>query len=72
MQLQLVQEERLRKLATRKPWIRMSPCYFWARSGTDLFGRASWKVVGTRKGGHFAGKALFDLIEVETKGDYKN
>jgi len=32
----------------------------------------TWKVVGTRKGGHFSGKALFDLIEVETKGDYKN
>ncbi|PUU78253.1 class II aldolase/adducin N-terminal [Tuber borchii] len=32
----------------------------------------TWKVVGSRKGGHFAGRALFDLIEVETKGDYKN
>jgi len=50
----------------------MSPCYFRACSRTDLFDRTSWKVVGSRKGGHFAGKGLFDLIEVETKGDYKN
>ncbi|CUS14987.1 unnamed protein product [Tuber aestivum] len=34
--------------------------------------KPSWKVVGTSKGGHFAGCSIFDLIEAETKGDYKN
>ncbi|KAG0124131.1 class II aldolase/adducin domain-containing protein [Tuber indicum] len=32
----------------------------------------TWKVIGSRKSGHFSGKPLFDLIDVETKGDYKN
>ncbi|PWW77822.1 arad-like aldolase/epimerase [Tuber magnatum] len=32
----------------------------------------TWKIVGSSKGGHFAGSSIFDLIEVETKGDYKN
>ncbi|KAG0636602.1 class II aldolase/adducin N-terminal [Tuber brumale] len=32
----------------------------------------TWKMIGSRKTGHFAGKPLFDLLEVETDGDYKN
>ncbi|RPA90160.1 arad-like aldolase/epimerase [Choiromyces venosus 120613-1] len=32
----------------------------------------TWKAVGTRKAGHFSGKPLFDVIDFETNGDYKN
>jgi hypothetical protein len=32
----------------------------------------SYKVAGSRKAGHFSGLALFDMIDKETGGDYKN